>query len=111
SRSSSESGVMWQFESEFNRFGNEDPQRVTGNRVHAVAQVERSFGDRGWYLTPRFSVNGASYALDRNDAQPVTQRNVSRIIPTVSLDGGLSFDRTVNWFGQSLVQTLEPRAQ
>ena len=27
----------------------------------------------------------------------------------MSVDGGMTFDRGVNWFGQSLTQTLEPR--
>lgn len=111
SRSSSESGVMWRFESEFNHFGNQDNERVTGSRVHALAQVERPFGDSGWHFTPKLALNGASYSLDRNDAQPLLKRSISRVIPTLSLDSGLSFDRTVNWFGSALTQTLEPRVQ
>jgi LPS-assembly protein len=32
------------------------------------------------------------------------------LIPTASIDSGLFFDRTMNFFGNSLTQTLEPRA-
>lgn len=111
SRSSSESGLMWRFESEFNRFGNQDADRVTGNRVHALAQVERAFGDQGWHLTPKLSLNAASYALDRSTAQPTARRSISRVIPTASVDGGLRLEKPVNWFGRTLTQTLEPRVQ
>jgi LPS-assembly protein len=31
-------------------------------------------------------------------------------IPTASVDGGMFFDRTFNFFGSNFTQTLEPRA-
>ena len=36
-------------------------------------------------------------------------RSQSVTVPWISLDGGMIFDRDVNWFGQALTQTLEPR--
>src|SRR6185369_8473480 len=38
--------------------------------------------------------------------QPAHQ-NLS--LPWMSLDGGMIFDRDMNWFGRSATQTLEPR--
>lgn len=109
SRSLSESGWLWRFEGEFNRFTNEDRERVSGNRLHALAQIERPMGSTGWNLTPKLSVNAASYDLDNPLSTGSNQ--VSRVIPTLSLDGGMQFERPVQWFGRQLTQTLEPRAQ
>lgn len=111
SRSTSESGLIWNFETEANRFSNQDKDRVTGNRVHALGTISRPFGDAGWNFTPKLSVNAASYDLDRNTASSGMRLNQSRVIPTASLDGGLVYERPVGWFGQNLIQTLEPRVQ
>ena len=111
SRSASDAGLIWNFEAEANRFGNEDKSRVTGDRVHALATISRPFGNAGWHFTPKVSLNAASYTLDRNEASASTPRNQSRFIPTTSLDGGLVYERPIGWFGQDLVQTLEPRVQ
>ena len=35
--------------------------------------------------------------------------NPDRLLPTFSLDGGLFFERSDNWFGEAIIQTLEPR--
>ncbi|HET6787117.1 MAG TPA: LPS assembly protein LptD, partial [Aquabacterium sp.] len=79
SRSLSESGWLWRFEGEFNRFTNEDRERVSGNRLHALAQIERPMGSTGWNLTPKLSVNAASYDLDNPLSTGSNQ--VSRVIP------------------------------
>ena len=41
---------------------------------------------------------------------PGTPQNQNVTVPWASLDGGLIFDRSMNWFGQAMTQTLEPRA-
>ncbi len=111
SRSLSDSGLVWGLTGEFNRFTNEDNSRVTGNRLHALANVERPFGGQAWHLTPKFGLNAASYSMDNNAA--LTQAGMSnsrqRMVPTFSLDSGLTLERPLNIFGKSLVQTLEPR--
>jgi LPS-assembly protein len=49
----------------------------------------------------------ASY---RTDTPMIDGRsNASRSIPTLSVDGGLVFEREMQWFGRKLQQTLEPR--
>lgn len=111
SRSTSDAGLVWNFETEVNRFGNEDSTRVTGDRLHALGTISRPFGDAGWNFTPKLSLNAASYSLDRNDASIGTKRSQSRVIPTASLDGGVVYERPINWFGGSQIQTLEPRVQ
>jgi LPS-assembly protein len=114
SRSSSPTGWTWRMEGEFNRFTHEDSARVKGNRLHANVEVERALAPRGamaWHLTPKLSLNAVTYNLDRNNPATGPQGSLSRVIPTLSVDGGTVFERPVNWFGQSLVQTLEPRVQ
>jgi len=107
SRSTSESGMVWGVQGEFNRFTNEDRDRIKGNRVHAIAHVERTFGEAAWHVTPKLSVNAASYSLDADVGDLSKQEQ--RIIPTVSLDSGMVFERNAQWFGRDLIQTLEPR--
>jgi LPS-assembly protein len=94
---------------EFNRFTHEDPTKISGDRVHAVALLERPVGDSGVSLTPRLSLHAVSYALDR----PLDngQREATRFIPTFSLDSRATLERPANYFGQNLIQTLEPRVQ
>ena len=99
------------FESELNRFADPDSsfrtQRQTGTRVHAVGSISRPFYRPGWTLTPRFSFNAASYALD----QPLADgsRNATRVVPTVSVDSAWTFERDASLFGRAVRQTLEPR--
>ncbi|TBO29414.1 LPS-assembly protein LptD [Aquabacterium lacunae] len=110
-RSASESGLVWALTTEFNRFTNADSTRVSGNRAHALGQVERRFGSTAWYLTPRLSLNAANYTLDNNAALGTLKRHYTRSIPTASVEGGLVFERDSQWFGKGYVQTLEPRVQ
>ena len=109
SRSTSESGWTWQMQGEFNRFTNEDATKVAGNRLHAIGQVERTFGDlNGYTLTPRLSVRSVNYSLDGNTT--TSTREASLTVPTFSLDGNVTFERNTTLFGHDMVQTLEPRA-
>ncbi|MCA6215350.1 LPS-assembly protein LptD [Ideonella sp. B7] len=104
-------GIDFSLETEANRFvladRTADDNRPEGNRGHLLAAVSRRF-DNGWgWLTPKASLNYASYSLD----QPMSngRQHASRGIPTFSLDSGLRMARDVSWFGAGLTQTLEPR--
>ncbi len=106
------SGFQAVFETELNQFTNPtgviDTSRLTGLRLHAIGSVARPYQTPGWTLTPRVSLNAASYALD----QPMSngQTTGSRIIPTASLDSAWVLERATSWFGaRAIRQTLEPR--
>ena len=62
-------GLEWGTETEFNRFTLVDTAgtsaRPTGRRAHLLAHLGRSFGSAGWTLTPKFSLNAASYDTDQ----------------------------------------------
>ena len=104
-------GLSVSFETEVNRFelpGNDaGPPRVEGWRAHALGSVSQTWSTPGAWFTPRLALNFASY---RTDSPMIDGRlSASRAIPTLSLDGGLIFERDTTWFGRALRQTLEPR--
>lgn len=103
-------GLRASVEAEVNRFAQHDQgvlsQRPDAARAHMLGSLSWSVVDTpGWFLTPSVSFNAASYRIDRDDGR----RNVSRVIPTFSVDTGWVFERPSTWFGRRYVQTLEPR--
>ena len=109
SRSTADNGLSLSLTGEFNRFTNEDTTRVSGDRVHAIARLERPMGDSGITVVPRLTLHAVSYSLDRPVANG--QREATRFIPTFSVDSSATLERAANYFGQDLTQTLEPRVE
>ena len=99
------------FETEVNRFtlasNDAGPARPEGWRAHALASVSQSWRSPGAWFTPRLALNLANYRTDTPMSDG--RRQASRSIPTLSVDGGLAFERRLPWFGRTLRQTLEPR--
>jgi LPS-assembly protein len=99
------------FEGELNHFAKPtnipDPDRPTGTRLHALATLARPWITPGWSLTPRLTLNAATYSLDRPMADG--RRSASRAIPTFSLDSAWVLERETTWLGRAVRQTLEPR--
>ncbi len=81
--------------------------KVEGNRLslHPTASLplKTSYG----HLTPLATLYSSSYWLDHQTADQDT--HLSSTIPSLSLDGGLVFERNLAWFGDQASQTLEPR--
>lgn len=106
-------GWQWNWQTEFNRFTHEDPTRQHGDRMHLLASVARPLGERGWTLTPKLSLNAASYQVAQplrlSPADTEGRRQASRVIPTASLDSGWVFERPARLFDRDVTQTLEPR--
>jgi LPS-assembly protein len=90
---------------DYNRFAH--PTLVTGSRLHVTPSISYPMLSPGGYLIPRVSWLGTAYLLKNNAAG--TPDSFTRSMPVMSLDGGLSFERPVSYFGQSYTQTLEPR--
>ena len=105
------SGADVEFETELNRFelaaNDASTGRVEGWRAHALASISQSWRTPGAYITPKLTLNLASYSTDTLMADG--RQRASRGIPTLSVDSGLVFERPAQWGGRSLVQTLEPR--
>jgi len=61
----------------------------------------------GWFLTPRAGLHLTNYQMSNDPAY--NGDSYSRALPTVSLEGGLIFERPSSLFGRDATQTLEPR--
>ncbi len=105
------SALDFDFEFEVNRFtltrDDAGPARPEGWRAHALASLTRSWRTPGGWFTPRLALNLANYRTDTPMSDG--RRSAARAIPTLSVDGGLVFERNAHWFGRDLRQTLEPR--
>lgn len=98
--------------SEVNRF--ERPShglvdaRVDGWRWHGSGSVSWPWRQPGAWLAPRLTLQATRYRTDQ--AMSDGQYQASRLLPTLSVDAGLEFEReTASFFGRALRQTLEPR--
>lgn len=99
-------------ELEYNRFdlpaeALASQRQLTGRRVHLLGHLSAPMSGAAWWLLPKISLNAAAYALDQVQADG--RRNMSRVVPTFSLDHGWVFERETRLFGHALNQTLEPR--
>jgi LPS-assembly protein len=77
-------------------------------RSYALAQVSRPWLAPGYFITPKLQLHATNYQFDSPLVNGV--RNAKRLVPTLSVDSGLVFDRQTRFFGRDIVQTLEPRA-
>jgi LPS-assembly protein len=105
------SGFEATMESEGNQFtlpsAQRDDGRLTGWRWHAKGAVSAPWRRPGVWVVPRLALQAVSYQLDQPMADG--RRDASRVIPTLSVDSGLEFERETEGFGRALRQTLEPR--
>jgi len=79
-----------------------------GSRLFSVLKLDRPWQGAAGSVTPRVQWHATQYQLDT----PLSsgEQTHTRVVPTFSLDGTVVFERDTAWFGQSLRQTLEPRA-
>mgnify|MGYP006282968869 CR=1 FL=1 len=77
-------------------------------RLFSQLQVSRPWVGSAGFFTPKVQLHATSYQFDAALTNGANQ--ASRVVPTLSLDSGLVFERESQWFGRQLTQTLEPRA-
>jgi LPS-assembly protein len=80
---------------------------VTGDRALLVPQLSLPLVRPSYFVTPKLIVNATSYKVDA--AAGKAEQSLSRVIPTLSVDSGLVFERDSALFGRAMTQTLEPR--
>ncbi len=98
-------GFDWSFDSEAVRFY--EPGVVEGDRYTLTPRLAYPIIGTSSFITPKISFSFTKYALqDQADGTPA---QITRAVPTFSLDAGLIFDRDTSWFGHDFTQTLEPR--
>ncbi len=105
-------GLQYDAETEYNRFTLPSGDagragRAAGERVHMLGRVARPWREPGWWIVPRLAVNAASYSRTTELRDAGTA--LGRVIPTLSVDAGLEFERQTVAFGRAVQQTLEPR--
>lgn len=93
------------FPGEFVRFSH--PTLVEGTRFSLNPTLAAPYLAPGYFVTPKIGLRYAGYRLTHLAPGQPEHQSVS--VPWFSLDSGMIFDRGVNWFGESLTQTLEPR--
>lgn len=71
------------------------------------AQLSHPFTRPWGFLVPKAQLHATGYRFDG----PLSNgaNSASRVLPTLSLDSGLVFERPASYFGRAFTQTLEPR--
>lgn len=77
-------------------------------RSYALAQISRPYLSAAGFVVPRLQWHATQYEFDSPLADG--RRSASRVLPTLSVDSGLVFERETSYFGRNFLQTLEPRA-
>ncbi|WP_231371646.1 LPS-assembly protein LptD [Oxalobacter paraformigenes] len=107
-------GIDWHLYSDLTRFwlSNSEldkmplQQQSRGNRFIMKPEISYPIYRGGYFFTPKAILNVAKYDLEES---PYDVTSLTRVLPTFSLDGGLIFERDASFFGESMIQTLEPR--
>lgn len=98
-------GFDWGFDSELTRFWH--PDLLRGERLVLNPKIAYPLIRPGYFVTPKFSFDLTRYHLaNQPDGTPT---DLTRSLPTFSVDSGLIFERDAGFFGQPMTQTLEPR--
>jgi len=85
-----------------------DIDRVTGQRLYNEFGLTKPMNWTAGFLRPTIKYRSINYELDRPFTETENSLNAGSLM--ASLDGGLILERQTSLFGQSMVQTLEPRA-
>jgi LPS-assembly protein len=103
-------GLNVSMDADFTRF--ESDSVLTGQpnarRAFSMVQINRSWQTPAGFITPRLALHATNYQFDALLANGESQ--LTRVVPTLSVDSGLVFERDTQLFGRNLRQTLEPRA-
>lgn len=84
-----------------------DTRDDEGRRLAVTPYLELPFENLWGYVKPRVSLHHRSYSLDRANSE--LDDSPSFNVPILSIDSGIYLERNASWFGDSAVQTLEPR--
>lgn len=79
-----------------------------GQRTFSVLQMSRPVLAPAGFIAPKLQLHASHYQFESPLRDGSTA--ASRVVPTVSLDSGLVFERDAEFFGRKFQQTLEPRA-
>ena len=98
-------GLNYALDSEFTEY--DHPDLVDGTRLDLYPSLSLPWETAAFRIEPRLGFRYTQYSL--NDQLPGREDNPSRSVPILSVDSGLFFERDLDLWGVSAVQTLEPR--
>jgi LPS-assembly protein len=103
-------GLDWSLDGDLTQFEADRERTLQPNaqRGLAVLQLSRPWLAPAGFVTPKLQLHASAYQFDA--ALAGSARSDSRVVPSISLDSGLVFERDTVFAGRNLVQTLEPRA-
>ena len=104
----SDNSAIW-FSRSSKRFGT--PLGPNGQRYMSYSSVSYPVVRPGWYITPKAGLHMTRYETDWNQLagfNGVDRENI-RVLPIMSVDAGMTFERPMSFFGKGAIQTLEPR--
>ena len=99
---------QWRAEANVTRFTH--ATQVEGVRAYALPQWQWE-NKRDWgYFKAKAGINATHYSgLGANNGSYSGVASANRVLPVVSLDSGVTFERSTQWLGTLATQTLEPR--
>ena len=109
-------GFDWSASGDFTRFSSDRAltNQPNSDRTVAIASISKPWLSPSGYVTPKLQLHATNYAFDAPlaiGAGPLSgAQSATRVVPTFSLDSGLTYERQANFFGRDFTQTLEPRA-
>ncbi|WP_374491838.1 LPS-assembly protein LptD [Brachymonas sp.] len=78
-----------------------------GQRSYVQGRVSYPWLSSWGHLTPTLQLDATRYDTSTPMSNGAT--SATRVLPTFTLDGGLVFERSTQFFGRNITQTLEPR--
>lgn len=100
-------GLTYLLRAEYVNFDHSNDTLVRGQRFDLAPALALPLVRPWGFLTPKATLHYTSYLLENQ--QPGWDDTPDRTLGTLSLDGGLFFERDTSWFDTAMVQTLEPR--
>ncbi len=102
-------GLDYSVDADYTRFRGDRfwTRQPDAERAFVHGQIARPFTRPWGFFTPKAQLHASSYRFDGTLANGAS--SASRVLPTLSLDGGLVFERDTSYFGRAFRQTLEPR--
>ncbi len=100
-------GFDLRFDADLTRFSAPTQQQRSGSRAFVQQTVSYPVIRPGGFFIPTVKLHAAQYHNDSFQGQ--ASGNQSLVVPVMSLDSGLVFERETDVMGEALTQTLEPR--
>ncbi len=80
-----------------------------GNRFDVFTELSYPHRHDAGFFVPKIALNYTTYDLDPDHLNAGMAANPDRLLPIISADAGLYFERPSRWRGQALLHSLEPR--